>query len=201
MVLEAEVETTSTGDGSSYRRWPALRTMAGGAGWGLLVILLFLAAYRQARQLGVQSDGASDALQAWQMLHGNFLLRGWRVADVSYYTTELPLLMAIEAVRGLRTDVVAISSAVNYTLVVVFGALVAKGRASGREGIVRAVLAAGIMFAPSMAASGWLLNDPDHAATVLWLLFALLVIEWGGRRWYVPVLVGLILAWATVGDS
>jgi hypothetical protein len=201
MVLEAEVETTSTGGGSSYRRWPARRTMAGWAGWGLLVILLFLAAYRQARQIGVQSDGASDALQAWQMLHGNLLLHGWRVADVSYYTTELPLLMAIEAVRGLRTDVVAISSAVNYTLVVVFGALVAKGRASGREGIVRAVLAAGIMFAPSMAASGWLLNDPDHAATVLWLLFALLVIEWGGRRWYVPVLVGLILAWATVGDS
>jgi hypothetical protein len=201
VVLETDAQIISAG-GSSSRRWPpGLGTSARWAGWSLLVLLLFVAAWRQARQNGVQSDGASNALQAWQMLHGNLLLRGWHVTDVSFYTTELPLLMLIEAVRGLRTDVVAIAEAVNYTLIVVCAALLAKGRARGREGVARALLAAGIMFAPSMAASGWLLNDPDHAATVLWVLLALLMIDRGGRRWYVPVLAGLILAWAAVGDS
>jgi hypothetical protein len=198
--LETDAEITSAGGGSARRRRPGLGTAAWWAGWGLLVVLLLLAAWRQARQNGVQSDGASIALQAWQMLHGNLLLRGWHVTDVSFYTTEMPLLMLVEAVRGLRTDVVAIAEAINYTLIVSCGALLAKGSARGREGTVRALLAAGVMLAPTMAAANWLLNDPDHAATVLWVLLALLVIDRGGRRWYVPVLAGLILAWAAVGD-
>ncbi|MGH3171688.1 MAG: hypothetical protein ACRDN0_38235, partial [Trebonia sp.] len=168
--------------------------------WAIVAMVIFLAAWREARQQGVQSDGASTALQAWQMLHGNLLLRGWHVTDVSFYTTEMPVYMLVEAVRGLRVDVVAISEAINYTLIVVCGALVAKGRATGREGIVRVLLAAGIMLAPTLAAANWLLNDADHAATVLWMLIALLIIERAPRRWYVPVIVTLVLAWAIVGD-
>ena len=38
----------------------------------------------------VNADGASNALQAWDMLHGNLLLHGWWLSDVSFYTTELP---------------------------------------------------------------------------------------------------------------
>jgi len=49
----------------------------------------------------VNSDGASNALQAWAMLHGNPLLRGWQLSDVSFYTTELPQYAALEAIRGL----------------------------------------------------------------------------------------------------
>ena len=150
--------------------------------------------------MGVQSDGASISLQAWQVLHGNLLLRGWYTADVSFYTTEFPVYMLVEAVRGLRSDVVAISVAVNYVLLVAGAAFVAKGTTRGREGLVRALLAAGIMLAPSSAAATWLLNDPDHAATAIWVLLALLVIDRCGRRWFVPVLVGAVLAWAIVGD-
>jgi hypothetical protein len=163
-------------------------------------VALFLLAWHQARQMSVQSDGASISLQAWQMLHGNLLLHGWHVADVSFYTTEIPLYMLVEAVHGLRPDVVTICAAVNYTLLVAGAALVAKGTVRGREGLVRALLAAGIMLAPATIATTWLLNDPDHAATALWVLLALLVIDRCGRHWYVPVLVGAILAWAIVGD-
>src|ERR1700741_2168442 len=53
-------------------------------------LILFAAYERQARTAGVTSDGASQALQAWDMLHGNPLLRGWTLTDVSFYTTELP---------------------------------------------------------------------------------------------------------------
>jgi hypothetical protein len=34
------------------------------------------------------SDGASNALEAWDLLHGNWLLRGWTLTDVSFYTTR-----------------------------------------------------------------------------------------------------------------
>jgi len=36
------------------------------------------------------SDGASNALEAGDLLHGNWLLHGWTPTDVSFYTTELP---------------------------------------------------------------------------------------------------------------
>jgi hypothetical protein len=171
------------------------------AAWLALALLVLAAAWREARQQSVQSDGASMVLQAWAMLHGNVLLRGWRLADVTFYTTELPVYMLIALFRGLRPGVVAISEAVNYTLTMACGALLAKGRATGREGAVRALLAAGVMCAPSLAAASWLLNDADHAATALWVLAALLVIDRAGRRWHVPVIVALVLAWAIVGDQ
>jgi hypothetical protein len=185
--------------GDTPVRW-RVRRMVWPAVWTMAAIVLFLVAWHEARQRGAQSDGASIALQAWQMLHGNLLLRGWHVTDVSFYTTELPVYMLVEAVCGLRTDVVAISAALNYTLLVVLAALVAKGQAQGRTGIVRALLAAGIMLAPSAAAANWLLNDSDHAATPIWVLLAVLVIDRCGRRWYVPVIVAAVLAWAIVGD-
>jgi hypothetical protein len=179
---------------------PSVQRMAWPAFWTAAAVVLFLLAWHEARQMSVQSDGASISLQAWQMLHGNLLLRGWHIADVSFYTTEIPLYMLVEAVRGLRTDVVAICAAINYTLLVVGAAFLAKGRVRGREGLVRSLLAAGIMLAPSAAAATWLLNDPDHAATALWVILALLIIDRCGRRWFVPVLVGVVLAWATIGD-
>lgn len=48
------------------------------------------------------SDGASTALEAWDLLHGNGLLRGWTLSDVSFYTTELPEYAAVELARGLN---------------------------------------------------------------------------------------------------
>jgi hypothetical protein len=196
--LDARAARTGTPDDVPAGRWD--RRVVWPAVWIVASLALFVLAWHEARQMGVQSDGASIALQAWQMLHGNLLLRGWHVTDVSYYTTELPVYMLVEAVCGLRTDVVAISAAVNYTLLVAAAAFVAKGRTRGQEGIVRALLAAGIMLAPSLVAATWLLNDSDHAATAIWVLLAVAVIDRLGRRWYVPLIVGAVLAWAIVGD-
>ncbi len=81
--------------------------------------------------MGVQSDGAAMVLESWAMLHGNLLLHGWQLADVSFYTTELPEYMLVELVRGLNPDVVRICAALTYTLLVVLAAAVAHG-ASGR---------------------------------------------------------------------
>ncbi|HTP17138.1 MAG TPA: hypothetical protein VMK13_15055, partial [Streptosporangiaceae bacterium] len=51
---------------------------------------LFLCYLRLSQATAVNSDGASNVLQAWDMLHGNPVLHGWWLSDVSFYTTELP---------------------------------------------------------------------------------------------------------------
>ena len=67
---------------------------------------LFFLYLRQSGSVGVSSDGASIVLQARAVLHGNLLLHNWRVADVSFYTTELPQYALIEWVLGLGAWVV-----------------------------------------------------------------------------------------------
>jgi hypothetical protein len=82
------------------RPWPAPTA------WVLAVIAAFACNLQLARTRAVNSDGAGNALQAWDMLHGNLLLHGWMLSDVSFYTTELPQYMIVELVRGLNQDVV-----------------------------------------------------------------------------------------------
>ena len=81
------------GDAGSAGGAGAVR-LRGAAAWALgtvaVAAALFTCYLLQSRTLPAGSDGASITLQAWDMLHGNPLLRGWRVADVSFYTTELP---------------------------------------------------------------------------------------------------------------
>jgi hypothetical protein len=157
---------------------------------------------RLAETRAVNSDGASQALQAWDMLHGNPLLRGWTVSDVSFYTTELPQYALVELIRGLRADVVDIAAAMTYTLVVLLAALVAKGNASGRQALARVAVAAGIMLAPQLGSgTNVLLSSPDHIGTSVPLLLTWLVLDRGGRRWYVPVITSALLAWTEVADS
>ena len=177
-----------------------VRWAAWPAGLAVAAVVLFLCALREARTVPAGSDGASIALQAWAMLHGNLLLTGWHLSDVSFYTTELPEYMLVEAVRGLRPDVVHVSAALTYTLLVVLAALVARGRATGRAGLARAAIAVGIMLAPSLTAAQTLLGDSDHTGSAVPVLAVLLLLEWGGRRWYVPLLTGVALAWAVIGD-
>ncbi len=165
-------------------------------------VALFTCYLLQSRTISVGSDGASIALQGWDMLHGNLLLRGWWVADVSFYTTELPQYMLIESARGLSADVMHVGGAMTYTLLVLLAAFLARGRARGQAGLVRALLAGGIMLAPQLGGgTGTLVLSPDHAGTAVPVLLVLLLIDLAGRRWYVPVLVWLALAWVLVADE
>ncbi|HWM99038.1 MAG TPA: hypothetical protein VNO54_18520, partial [Streptosporangiaceae bacterium] len=142
-----------------------------------------------------------NALQAWDMLHGNLLLHGWLLSDVSFYTTELPQYMLIEAVRGLGPGVVNLAAAMTYTLLVLLAGLLAKGDAGGREGLARFLLAAGIVLAPQLSATSTLLQAPDHTGTAVALLVVWLVIDRARPHWLVPVAVCVMLAWIMAADS
>jgi hypothetical protein len=162
---------------------------------------LFALYLRISHTQAVSSDGASNALQAWDMLHGNLLLKGWTLSDVSFYTTELPEYMGVELVRGLNADVVHVAAAITYTLLVLLAGLLAKGKATGREGWTRLGIAVGIMLAPQFGNGDFiLLLSPDHVGTQVPLLLIWLVVDRAPQRWYVPVAVGLLLAWAQIAD-
>src|ERR1700745_4413327 len=91
--------------------------------------VLFFCYWRQSQAVPLSSDGSSNVLQAWAMLHGNLLLHNWWVSDVSFYTTELPQYMLIEALTGFGPWVVHAAAAMTYTLLVLLGALLAGGGA------------------------------------------------------------------------
>jgi hypothetical protein len=203
--MVTSVSAGGQGDGidqDSARQDRRLAWLWGAALFALAVIVLWYIYLHVSRTQRVESDGASNALQAWDMLHGNLLLRGWTVTDVSFFTTELPEYMLIEAVRGLSADVLHVAAALSYALLVPLAALLAKGRTTGREALVRMLIAGGIMLAPEPGAGVFiLLFQPDHIGTQVPMLLTWLVLERAPRRWYAPVLVGLMLAWIGVADQ
>jgi hypothetical protein len=188
--------TTLNGLSARPRRGPAALA------WLLIATGLFACYLRISRTVPANSDGAANALQAWDMLHGNLLLHNWWLADVSFYTTELPEYMLVELVRGLNADVVHVAAALTYTLLVLLAAVLAKGRATGREAAVRMLLAGGIMVAPQLGtAAGILLLSPDHAGSNVPVLLIWLLLDRAPRRWWVPVLAGALMTWALIGDG
>ena len=175
------------------RTWPAALAAA--------AVVLFLCYLRLSRTTPNGSDGADQALQAWDMLHGNWLLRGWTVGDVSYYTTELPEYIAVELIRGLGPDVIHVAAAITYTLLVLLAGLLAKGRATGREGVVRALIASGILLAPQLGHGiALLIQQPDHIGTQVPLLVTFIVLDRAPRRWYTPAAIAVMLTWVIIAD-
>jgi hypothetical protein len=186
-------------DGAARRgRWERSRRLLA---WPVAAAVLFACYLRVSGTVPVNSDGASDALQAWDMLHGNLLLHGWWLGDVSYYTTELPQYTLLELAFGLHSSVVHVAGAMTYTLVVLLAAMLAKGQARGTAGTGRALIAAGIMLAPQLGSGAIvLLLNPDHVGSTVPVLAAFLILDRGPRRWYVPVSVAALLAWSMVAD-
>jgi hypothetical protein len=211
--------TTETGGGAaaaaaggSRRLRGRLKLLLWAGGLLLVGIGLFSLYVRQSMTAPFNSDGAAAVLQAQAMLHGNPLLKGWWTSDVSFYATELPEYMLVELFHRVSPDVVHIAGALGYTLAVLLAALLARGRAKGWAGIIRALVAAGIMLAPSIVGGTEVfLENPDHAGTAVPVLALFLLLdrasaglgqnESSGARWYVPVLACAALAWIQVGDQ
>lgn len=181
---------------------PSLRSrLTGSLGWLLGGGVLFVCYVRISRTRPANSDGAANVLQAWDMLHGNVLLHGWWLSDVSFYTTELPEYVLIDWIRGASPDVMHVAAGLTYTVLVVLAGLLAKGRATGRAAIARILIATGIMLAPQPGnAVSTLLLAPDHVGSAVPVLLLFLLLDRARPRWYVPVLAGLLLTGAMVAD-
>ena len=215
--------------GASAGRVSARRLLVAAAAV-LAVALLFVAYLQVSRTYPENSDESNDLLMAWDMLHGNVLLHGWYLSDVSFITTELPQYVMLVGLLGLHTDTAHIAAAMTYTLVVVLAVLLARGRVADgqgarREAAPRMLLTAGLMFAPQLGVGVFvLLLSLGHIGTAVPLMLIWLVIDRaspgpggyggvapprdrgasGGRSpgpaGLVPVVVGLLLTWALVAD-
>jgi hypothetical protein len=179
-----------------WRRWlPA-------ALWALAAVAGFTVYLRLARTRAANSDGASQALQAWDLLHGNLLMHGWTTTDVALYTTEIPEYLLVELAHGLNQGVVHVAAAITYTLVVLFAAALARGTATGREAALRITITVGIMLAPQLASgTNVLLSSPDHIGTSVPIMLAWLILDRAPRRWWAAVAATVILSWSVIGDQ
>ena len=170
------------------------------------VVLLFVAYVQLSRTYAVNSDSANIMLMSWDMLHGNALLHGWYLSDVSFYPTELPQYAMLEGLLGLHADTAHIAAAMTYTLAVLFAVLLARGprdRAAGRAAWPRMALTGGLMVAPQLGVGVFvLLVSVGHIGTAVPLMLTWLVIDWAATkpRWFIPVIVGLLLTWVLVAD-
>jgi hypothetical protein len=170
------------------------------------VVLLFVAYVQLSRTYAVNSDSANIMLMSWDMLHGNALLHGWYLSDVSFYPTELPQYAMLEGLLGLHADTAHVAAAMTYTLVVLFAVLLARGprdRAAGRAAWPRMALTGGLMVAPQLGVGVFvLLMSVGHIGTAVPLMLTWLVIDWAATkpRWFIPVIVGLLLTWVLVAD-
>ncbi len=176
-------------------RWLWLLGIAGS------LALLFSAYLRIARAMGVNADGSSNALQAWEMWHGNVLLQGWTVTDVPFYTNELLLFIVAELVVGYHAGVVNVVAALVLTLVVFLVGVVAKGRATGREALWRVALAVSVVAVPVLGlATSVQLTSPDHTGTAIPLLLTWLVLDRAASRRWMPWAVLGLLAFGQLSD-
>jgi hypothetical protein len=207
-VLRTGTETEppsdeAVGPGSTRSPWSASRRhWVEVAAFALAAAALFVVYLRLSRTVPENSDEANVLLAAKDLLHGNVLLHGWYLTDVSFYTTEVPQYALLELLFGLHPDTAHIAAAMTYTLAVVLAVLVARGGFTSRAAVVRLLIAAGILLAPQLGPGVTaLILTIGHIGTAVPVLLIFLLLDRAPERWWVPVLTGLALAWVLVADQ
>jgi hypothetical protein len=179
-------------------RW---RYWAGIGVFLLLMAVLYWAYLRLSQTYAENSDEANILLMADDMLHGNLFLSGWHVSDVPFITTELPQMAVLVALFGLRLGTAHIAAATTYTLLVAVAMLLAKGNARGKKAVARMAVALGIMLAPQPGVGIFVaIFSVGHIGTALPIMLTWLVLDRCGRRWWVPPVIAVMLAWAETTD-
>ena len=207
-VLRTGTETEppsdeAVGPGSTRSPWPpSRRRWIEVAAFALAAAALFAVYLRLSRTVPENSDEANVLLAAKDLLHGNVLLHGWYLTDVSFYTTEVPQYALLELLFGLHPDTAHIAAAMTYTLAVVLAVLVARGGFTSRAAVARLLIAAGILLAPQLGPGVTaLILTIGHIGTAVPVLLIWLFLDRAPQRWWVPVLTGLALAWVLIADQ
>jgi len=181
--------------GPAARRW---RTVAAWTGGGLALAAFSL---RISLSRTANSDAANNALQAWDMLHGNATLHNWVLGDATYYTLDLPVYAITEVFLGLHTITQHVAAALTYLIVVGCAVAVAVTDSRGPARAARCGVVVAVMAAPLLANVLTPLAQPNHTGTSAILLAAVLLIDrFPGRR-FTPALLCAILCAGQIGDD
>ena len=173
----------------------ALAWMAGGGAVFTLLLLI-------TRGGTLSSDPSNQALQAWDLLHGNLWLHGWILGDVTFYTFELPLTAVLEAFFGLHPATMDLALALIYLAVAVCAVAVAVTDSRGASRAARAGVSVAVLSAPILVASDrWVpLGLPDHTGTTVFVLVSVLLIDRALSWRWTPPLLCLILSAGQLSD-
>jgi hypothetical protein len=180
-------------------RWPRpwLRRTLAALGWTAGAAVVFALFLRISLEKLMTSDGANNALQAWDMLHGHILLHGWILGDVTFYTFELPLIAILEFFLGLHPDTMHAAEALVYVIVAGWAVAIAVRDSRGFSRVIRASIVVAVLAAPTLIRTNlWIpLGIPDHTGTTVFLLASFLLIDRAtGRRWTAPLLCVILCA-------
>ena len=199
--LRSVLPPRPVGPGGSGHRW--VRRLLTATAWIAGGATLFLCYLRISFTSHVTSDGANNALQAWDMLHGNVLLHGWYVSDVSFYTFELPMLGLTEIFFGLQDLTSHVASAVIYLTVTICAVALAVADSRGLARVARAAVVVAALTATFHVESNapYLLGAPDHVGTSVFLLVSALLIDRAPARRYTSPLLLAILCAGQIGDA
>jgi len=176
--------------------------------WTVGGLALYAVLLRIALTENVSSDPANNVLQAWDMVHGNFLLHGWILGDVTFYTFELPLLGITELFFGIHTMALHVALALVYLLITVFATAIAVTGSRGPARAARAAVVIAVLAAPIFQMTdSWIpISLPDHTGTSVFLLLPFLMVDRADRddrasaaRYTAPLLC-LILAAGQISD-
>jgi hypothetical protein len=189
--LEIRARQDDRGMRRDARRWWAAAAWAGG---GLALFAFFLRISLGSR---VDSDGANNALQAWDLLHGHILLHGWMIGDATFYFFELPLIGIVELLLGMGNLALHVASALTYLIVAACAVALAVTDSRGPARAARCAVVVTVLAAPLLNTSSvpLLLEEPDHIGTSAFLLASFLLIDRvPGRRFTAPLLCLILCA-------
>jgi hypothetical protein len=178
------------------RRWWAAAAWAGG---GLALFAFFLRISLGSR---VDSDGANNALQAWDLLHGHVLLHGWIIGDATFYFFELPLIGITEVLLGMGNLALHTASALTYLIVAILAVALAVTDSRGPARAARCAVVVTVLAAPllTMSSVTLLLEEPDHIGTSAFLLASFLLIDRAPARRFTAPLLCVILCAGQLSD-
>jgi hypothetical protein len=171
--------------------------------WIVGCMALFALYLRISLTVQVTSDGANNALQAWDMLHGHLLLHGWIIGDATYFTFDLPVLAVTEIFFGLCDLTSHVASALTYLIVTVCAVALAMTDSRGLARVARCGVVVAVLTAMFHVESNvpYLLGAPDHIGTSAFLLVSFLLIDRAPARSFTPPLLCAILCAGQIGDA
>jgi hypothetical protein len=188
-----------------HRPWPRGAWLKPAAAYLVAGLIMVIVYTRLSMTSGLNSDSANILLMADDLLHGNLLLHSWFSSDVSFYSTELPQYALLIAIFGLHAQTAHIAAGMTYTLTFLLAVALARAGTTGRTALVRTLIAAAIMLAPSFGLGVFAMDlSVGHIGTSVPLLLTWLLLDWTERtehaRWWVPVATALLLAWVLLAD-
>jgi hypothetical protein len=198
--VDTQAPTTQPGAraGQEDIRTRAARRWLAAAAWAIGAMLLAAIFVRISLGGRINSDGANQPLQGWDLLHGHLLLHGWQMGDVNFYFLELPLNAITAAVFGLGDFSAHAASALTYVLVTACAVALAVRDSRGPARLVRCLVVVIVLAAPLLTPSSvWLvLEEPDHIGTSVFILGSFLLVDsrLNSSRFAAPLLCLILCA-------